>query len=758
MPRALVGGFLRLLLVILGGAFFSPILAKDRAIEGPEPPVPPAVMSRDSRGLVTLRSTRHVEPIVLDGHLTELVYDEVPSISGFIQQEPLEGEPATEETEVWVFHDANNLYISARCWDSHLERMIANDLRRDGVSIYDNENFAVIFDTFYDRRNGFYFHTNPLGALWDGQVTDESILNGDWNTVWYVKTGLWADGWAVEMAIPFKSLRYQGSDGELWGINFRRKVQWKNETSFLTPIAAAYKGHGLWILSKAGTLVGHEPPPRNLNLELKPFVTSGSRTDLAAEEPYSNNLDADAGFDLKYGVTRGLTFDFTFNTDFAQVEADEQQVNLTRFGLFYPEKRDFFLEGKDNFGFGGIATSTARGAGGFGDLPVMFFSRQIGLAGDLVVPINAGGRLTGRAGAYTLGLLAIQTDGLQEAAIPTTHYGVFRLKRDVLRRSNIGVIGTYRSPAENTGGSNKLIGFDGNFSFYQNVNINTFYARTETPHRSGRDASYRGRFEYGGDRWGAELERLVIEENFNPEIGFVRRKDFERSLGKLRFSPRPRSIEAVRKFSFETSLDYFTNDEGQLETRVVEFLFQTEFESGDLISASYQRNFEFLDEEFDITDDVIIPVGGYHFSPVTAAYHFGRQRKVSGQLQVGAGSFYSGDKTEVLAEGRAEITSHFAIEPRVSINWVDLAEGSFTTKLFRARLDYMFSPRIFLGAFLQYNSQSNLAATNIRFRWEYQPGSDLFLVYSDGRDTLSSGFPTFQNRSLVVKFTRLFRF
>jgi len=722
-------------------------------IDGPEPPAPPAVVTRDPEGRATLRSTYLVEPIVVDGELAEPVYQEIPSITGFIQQEPNEGEPATEQTEVWVFHDDANIYVAARCWDSHPERMVANEVRRDNTNIDNNENFAVIFDTFYDRRNGFLFHTNPLGAIADGQVTDEGNLNQDWNTVWYVKTGRWSDGWVVEMAIPFKSLRYQGTENELWGINFRRIVQWKNEWSYLTHVPAAYGWSGVQKLSTAATLVGHEPPSQALNLELKPYVTGGLRTDLADDEPYSNDFDGDVGFDLKYGLTRGLTADFTYNTDFAQVEADEQQVNLTRFGLFFPEKREFFLEGKDVFAFAGVSASR-----GGSNAPIMFFSRQIGLADDSVVPINAGGRVTGRTGPYTVGALAIQTDGIESQGVPTSNFGVFRLKRDVLRRSNIGVIGTYRSPANDVDGANKLVGFDGNFSFYQNLDITTYYARTATPDRGGKESSYRGRLNYGGDRYGLELDHLVIDENFNPEIGFVRREGIEQSLGKVRFSPRPQGIEAIRKFTFETGVDYIENGAGVLESRQVEFQFQTELEAGDRFDLAYRRNYEFLEEDFDITDDMIIPLGGYTFERFSGQYRFGGQRKISGRVRAETGSFYDGELTEFLVQGRAEITPQFSIEPRVAINWADLAEGSFTTKLFRARLNYMISPRMFLGALLQYNSEANLTTTNVRFRWEYQPGSDLFIVYSDDRDTLASGFPALQDRSLVIKFTRLFRF
>ena len=756
----------RALCVLLTLAACSPLVwAKDTAIaaiDGPEPPMPPAVLSRDTEGRVTLRATRLAEPIVVDGRLAELIYRQVPSMTEFIQQEPIEGELATEQTEVWVFFDDGNIYVSARCWDSHPERMVANEMRRDNRNIQNNENFAVIFDTFYDRRNGFLFHTNPLGAIFDAQVTDERNVNSDWNTVWDVKTGRWHRGWLVEIKIPFRSLRFRGVDSEIWGINFRRIVRWKNETSFLTPVAAAFRQGGIAKLSQGATMVGLETPSRAINLELKPYATAAANTDLEADPPFENDLDGNVGFDLKYGVTRGLTFDFTLNTDFAQVEADEQQVNLTRFGLFFPEKRDFFLEGKDIFAFGGVGTR--REFGRADNTPIMFFSRQIGLYDEEVVPINAGARLTGRAGAYTLGLLAIQADELPQLAIPTTDFGVVRVKRDVLRRSNIGVIGTYRSPvfeANDTNDSNQLLGVDGNFTFYQNVNINAYYARSETTGLSGDNASYRGRFEYGGDLWGFEAEHLVVEENFNPEIGFSRREDIQQSFAALKFNPRPQWNDAIRKFTFEGNIDYINNGDGQLETRLAQFSFGIDLESGDRLFSLYKRNFELLDEEFDITDDVIIPVGEYTFNRYEVGYRFGPQRRVSGWLGVEGGTFFSGERRELFYFGRWELTRQLSLEPRLSLNWVDLREGSFTANVARLRVNYMISPRIFLGALIQYNSADELAATNIRFRWEYQPGSDFFIVYSDGRDTLlldARGIPRLKTRSLVIKFTRLFRF
>ncbi|HJN93491.1 MAG TPA: DUF5916 domain-containing protein, partial [Dehalococcoidia bacterium] len=333
-------------------------------LDGPAPPVAPEVVSRDPQGRVTVRATRVPEPILLDGQLDEDVYTAVPAGSDFIQQDPSEGAPATERTEVWVFFDDRNVYISARCWDSHPERMVANELRRDHTNLAFNENFAIVLDTFYDRRNSFMFHTNPLGGLTDALTTDERNFNKDWNTVWDVKTGRFEQGWIVEMAIPFKSLRYTSAPEQVWGVNFRRSVRWKNEISYLTPIPASYGMAGISRVSQAATLVGIETPGGAKNLEIKPYAISTLTTDRAAEPMRSNDLGGNLGFDLKYGLTRSLIGDFTYNTDFAQVEDDEQQVNLTRFSLFFPEKREFFLEGQGIFAFAG-AGQQGRPRGGF---------------------------------------------------------------------------------------------------------------------------------------------------------------------------------------------------------------------------------------------------------------------------------------------------------------------------------------------------------------------------------------------------------
>ena len=736
----------------------------EASIEGPAPPRAPEVVSRDSDGRVTLRAVRLDAPVTVDGRLEENLYRSVPAISGFIQQEPIEGAPATEQTDVWVFYDERNVYISARCWHSDPERIIANELRRDNRNISRNDNFAVIFGTFYDRRNGFLFHTNPLGALYDAQVTDEGNVNSDWNTVWAVKTARFADGWTVEMAIPFKSLRYKARRSQLWGINFRRIVRSENEMSYLTPIPAVFRQGGLTKLSHAGTLVGIETPANSMNLELKPFGTAGLRTDLDADLPFENDFDPGVGLDAKYGVTKGLVADFTVNTDFAQVESDEEQGNLTRFNLFFPEKREFFLEGQGIFAFGGAGNRRRPGGGG-DDTPIMFFSRRIGLQEEYQVPIQAGGRLTGRAGAYTIGLLNIQTGGLDavaETPIDPTNFSVVRVKRDVLRRSSIGAIATHRNRSvETLGGSNSLFGLDAGFRFYDNLNVDAYYAKTITDEFEGPDDSYRARVRYGSDLFGFSAEHLKVEEDFNPEIGFLRRTDVRKSAGELRYSPRPRSIAAIRKFVFEGQADYYENGAGQVETRQFQAKFETQLSSGDWFEVEYHRQFEQLFEEFEISDGIFLPVGGYDFDRIQGNYRFGPQRRITGWLNVSTGGFYSGTLTEVGYSGRVELTPQLSLEPRISKNWVDLVEGSFTTTLLRLRATYALSSRSFVGALVQYNTSNSSLSTNVRFRWEYQPGSDVFLVYTDGRDTSSLGNPGYtslRHQSLVFKMTRLFRF
>ncbi len=735
--------------------------------EGPPPPRAPEVINRDSLGNATVRAVRLTQPLRLDGELDEPFYEATPSISGFIQSVPDEGAPATERTEAWIWFDDENVYVSARLWDSAPEsEWVANELRRDGPQVRANDHFGVIFDTFYDRRNGVFFYTNPLGALTDLAIANERDGNHDWNTVWDVRTGRFEGGWTVEMQFPFKSLRYRPGLQQVWGVQMRRNVARKNESSHLTFIPRSV-GSGAMRISMGGTLVGLEAPRTSRVFEVKPYGISGLDTDLTADPPVRNHLDADAGLDLKIGITNNLTADFTLNTEFAQVEADEQQVNLTRFSLFFPEKREFFLEGRGILNFaepatgGGRRRGRGRGTPAAGvSAPSLFFSRRIGFQADEVVPILGGGRVTGKLGSFDVAAINIQTDDLPSAGAESTNFSVLRLRRDILRRSSIGVMFENRSESELAPGSNQAYGVDATFSFFDNVNLLTYYAQTKTEGLTGPDQSYRGRFSYSGDLWGLQVDHLMVGEDFNPELGFVPRKGFRQTFLSGKYSPRPASIESIRQVTFQASINYVENAEaGFVETRERRGSFRTEFESSDAFNAEFTDSYENLTEPFPIASDVTIPVGRYSFRDAQLRYNFGVQRPYSGNLSVRRGSFFGGTRTSVgFQQARIEILPQFSVEPNVSFNWVNLPQGDFTQHVAATRVSYSFSPRVFLSGLIQYSTSSDSFSSNLRLRWEYAPGSEIFVVYTEERDTdVFDRFSELSNRGLVIKVTRLFR-
>ena len=733
--------------------------AQPVVIDGPPAPVAPAVVNRDSQGRATVRAIRLSAPLDLDGRLDDEVYARTASISDFIQQVPREGQAATEKTESWVMFTRDTLYVAARCWDTaSADKWVANELRRDTNQLRQNDAFGVILDTFYDRRNGYLFYTNPLGARADQAVTDEGNLNPDWNPVWDVRTGRFDGGWTVEMAIPFKSLRYRAGEDQVWGINSRRVIRRKNEWTHLTPVpASAGVPGGMFRLSRAGTLVGLDLPEASKNIELKPYGIGRVTSDKTITPSLNNDLGWDPGLDVKYGVTANLTVDLTVNTDFAQVEVDEQQVNLTRFSLLYPEKRDFFLEGRGLFDFArqGQATSSTSVT------PQLVYSRRIGLNNGRIIPIDVGARLTGKVGRYGIGIMNLATRDDGPSNTPRTDFTVVRIKRDVLRRSTIGLLLTDRTQSSLVAGaSNVAYGADAGFSFYQNVNVGGYWARSDTEGRTNDNDSYQGRLEYTGDRWGAQTQYMKVGSNFTPEVGFVRRANMRRSFGLAKFAPRPKvRFKSVRQFTYQGSIEYIENGAGQLESRLQTGRFAVERQNSDVLSVEANADYELLLRPFTVAKGVSIPRGGYSFDQVTAAYAMGLQRRMSGTWTFQVGEFYNGHLTSASFTGaRVSIVKQWSVEPSIAVNAVSLPVGDFTTTVLRARSDYGFSPRMFASALLQYNSTDHVFSNNLRFRWEYLPGSELFIVYTDERDTLQPGYPDLKNRALVVKINRLLRF
>jgi hypothetical protein len=710
---------------------------------------------RDGDGRATIGAVRLTQPLRVDGRLDEEIYASIPSINQFTQTMPDHGRPATQKTESWIFFDANNIYVSCRCWDTRPEKeWIANEMRRDRVS--QGDHFGVMFDTFFDRRNAYVFMTTPYGALADATVTNETYpANGDFNPVWTVRSGRFSGGWTVEMQIPFKSLRYQAGRSQTWGVQLRRGIRERNEWVYATPLPISIGMMGFSRVSTAATLSGLEVPPGSRNLGIKPYVTAGLTSDTVVTPTISKQVSRDAGVDARYAISQNLTLDFNYNMDVAQVEVDEQQINLTRFNLLYPEKRDFFLEGRGLYEFGRTFD------GGAGDAPELFFSRQIGLQRGRVVPIVGGGRLTGKSGKTSFGAINLQTDSEPAAQADATNFTVLRVKRDILRRSSIGAIFTNRSEsAVVPGESNQAYGVDGQFSFYQNVVFGGYYANTSTPGLRGARDSYQARFDYYGDRYGLSAEHLFVGDAFNPEVGFVRRANMRRNLLNARFSPRPRAMGSVARFVYTGGVEYAMNVAGELESELQSAGFATEFRNSDKIAVDAKHTYDLLTQPFRIAPGVTIPVGDYRFESARVSYTRGSQHSFSGTIGLERGTFYGGDQTILDYNARLAMTRQLSLEPSASINKIDLPYGAFTAQVYRARAIYTFTPLMFFIGLVQYNSSSHTVNTNLRMRWEYSPGSELFVVYTEEQDTHFRPAPLsgMLNRALVVKVNRLLRF
>ena len=731
------------------------------AFAGPPPPEPPAVITRNAEGRATIRAVRVREPMRIDGVLDEAHYRDVPSISDFIQIEPNAGQIATEKTEVWLSFDDNNLYVTFRAWDSRMDQLVAREMRRDNAQgiFLGSDLVGVGIDPMFSRRNSVVLFTTPIGARLDGEITNERQFSGDWNPVWNVRAGRFDEGWTAEMAIPFKSLKHRPG-AQLWAFNAIRVKRSKNEVSFITRMPTSRGQVALQQTSLAAVVVGMEAPAGSRRLDIKPYATSSLSTDHRARPRVTNDPHGDVGLDVKVGLSDSVNADITVNTDFAQVEADEQQINLTRFSLFFPEKRDFFLENQGTFGFGGVAGGR-RG----GDTPTLFYSRRIGLQGSLEVPLEVGGRVNGRIGKFIIGALNVQTgDEPGSGALPT-NFSVVRIKGDILARSSLGMIATSRSRALSGTGSNQAYGADLTLNFFENVIVNAYWARTRTEGLSGDDISYRAQFDYPADRWGVQLDHLVVGDHFNPEVGFVRRDDMRRTFGEFRFSPRPRAdrpiTRTIRRFSYTGSIERIEDGDRRLESRDASAAFNIDFQNADSFTVTYTDTFEFLPRPFRIAPGVRLPVGDYTFRKTRVAFNMGQQHRFRINTAAEYGTFYNGHKTTLnLSGGRLGFTPQLSVEPSYSINDVDLVQGSFRTHLPRARVTYTMTPLMFTSALVQYSSSSKAVSTNVRFRWEYSPGSELFLVYNEERDTLTRGprgLPTLTGRAFIIKINRLFR-
>jgi len=719
---------------------------------------------RRGAGAYRLRATRlpESEKIILDGFLNEPVWQRADVADNFVQTEPREGEPATEPTEARVVYDQKTLYIGIIAYDSEPHRLIVNELRKD-FNLSNSDVVQVVLDTFFDRRNGYEFATNPGGAKWDAQMANEGReVNSDWDGIWYVRTQINERAWTVEMAIPFRTLKFREGDVQVWGINFMRRIRRKNEESYWAPIPRMF--NSIHYVSRAGVLEGLEDIRPGTNIRIKPYVI-GSLADLSTGGPTPHRVfRGDGGVDAKLGVTSGLTLDVTYNTDFSQVEADEQQINLTRFSLFFPEKRDFFLEGSGIFRFGpgeqrGGMMGGGEGGGGMGgrlgavrnDL-ILFFSRRIGLSENgEPIPLRAGVRLTGRAGPYELGFLNIQQEAFGHT--PATNFLVTRLRRNVLANSDLGFM--FMNMAR-PGAFQRVYGGDANFRFFQNLNVHGYVAKVAAPGLRQGTTAWRAGMSWRNNFWDTRHSFTSIGENFKNELGFAPRLGIRKASDFLGLHWRPRAINrVVREIFPHWQIDYIMDPSGRLDTRLVDYHLPLFFQNGTFLEVGVNSTYERLVRPFQIHPTTVVPVGRYRFNEYFFLFNSDRSRPVSVNLRLGTGPFYDGYRQSYSGGANVRVSYRFNMSFTHTRNNIRLSTGQFRTDLLTLRAAYSFSTSIFLNALIQYNSVARTWSSNIRFNIIHRPLSDLFIVYNERRE---SGTGRLLDRALLVKFTYLFNF
>ncbi len=701
--------------------------------------LPAAAGAQSNRERFILTATPVDAVLRVDGVLDEPAWQQAKMIDEFTQQEPRLGSVATERTEVRVLFDRQHLYIGVHAFDSQPESLTATEMRRDADRLLSEDSFQIILDTFNDSRNGYMFVTTPLGAKLEEQISEEgegnsrgtgnnSNINRDWDGVWDVAAHRTEDGWIAEIVIPTTTLRFPASDEQTWGINFSRTIRRKNEIVFWAPIPKAYT---LTRVSLAGQLKGLRSLSHGLDLKLKPFIVAGSRQNqLTVASPVERLTDI--GFDARYGVSSGVNLDVTYNTDFAQVEADQQQVNLTRFSLFFPEKRDFFLENAGLFNMGTGASFTSA--------PVetdLFFSRRIGLSDTgTPIPIIGGARLAGKSGANNIGVLDIQTDSF--FGRPSENFLVSRYSRDILRRSRVGALFINRQSADNADQYNRTMGVDANLAVGRNLQISTFVAKTDTPGLEGSDFAYYGRVAYRDPFWNVWVNYLDVQDNFNADVGFVQRRGVRAT--KLYFSPTPRpGVHNIRMLEPMYVFTYITDQNNRMVNRVHHFMVGTWLDDGSFINVIYQKNLDVLDAPFRIQPGVTIPVGTYEFDDLSLTYNTAPARRVYSRLSYSPQQFYGGTRQNVSAAIGVRASDQLSSELQFSRNDVKLPYGDFLVNLAILRVDYTFTTRATIRSLTQYNSSTNEFTNSVRFNYIYRPGSDLYIVYNDLRQT---GLPT----------------
>ncbi len=671
--------------------------------------------------------------------------------TGFRQVQPNDGQPASQKTEVFIGYSDTSLFIGVVAYDDNPAGIIVTDSRRDS-NLQDTDAFLVIIDGLLDRQNGFIFGTNAAGIEYDAQITKEGsgdfgsgggAFNLNWDGSWTVKSQISDYGWSAEFEIPFRTLRYGAGDVQDWGINFRRNIRRNNEVAYWAPLD---RNRSLQRVSEAGTLKGIAPPSQR-NLQFTPYVLGSARR--GGELP-DTETDSDAGFDLKYSVTPSLTLDLTYNTDFAQVEADELQLNLDRFALFFPEKRPFFLENAGQFGVGN------------GGEVELFFSRRIGISDDgSVIPVDGGARLSGKVGERTnVGLLYMSTESVAGIA-PGNDFAVARVNQELPNRSSIGAIyvsregdGSFLTPRDDD--YNRSYAVDGTWGIGEHVLLKAWVAKSDTPELIGDDDAYSVSASYDSADWSSALSFTDVGEDFNPEVGFLSRTNYRKAHALLLHRIRPENLWGLLELRPHISYTGYWKPDGFQESGFLHIDNHFEYRTGTELHTGVNFTKDGVIEAFEIVDGVTVQPGTYDHSELSLVYFTNQSKPLSIKLRTTVGGKFGGDRVSLRPSINYRIGETFRSELELVYNDFDLPvpNGDFTANLARLRLSYSFTPNVQLQALVQYNDNADTIGTNIRFSWLRNANSGLYLVYNE-IDERFDGAPA-TGREFILKYSHIF--
>lgn len=686
----------------------------------------------------------------LDGVIAgDAAWAGVVPTTGFTQTQPVEGSNATQKTEVFIGYTSMALYIGVIAYDDDPSTIIVADSRRDS-SLDETDSFQFVIDGLMDRQNGYLFGTNPAGIQYDAQVVKEGStgnfgsggggFNLNWDGSWTVQARLTDAGWAAEFEIPFTTLRYGKGDEQSWGINFQRNIRSNNEIVFWAPLN---RQRSINRVSEAGTVQGIRPPDSR-NLQFTPYV-------LASREEggsvVGTDSDQEFGFDIKYSLTPSLTLDATYNTDFAQVEVDDAVVNLDRFSIFLPEKRPFFLENAGQFTVGSAQQVE------------LFFSRRIGITNGAEVPIDGGVRLSGTVGTGTnVGFLYMSDEGVAGVA-PQNNYVVARVNQELPNRSSIGAIIVSRDGDGSINGSssddqNQTYAIDGVWGIGENMLLQGYFAQTDTPGLTGDDFAFSTRMAYNSAVWSARLGYTEVREDFNPEVGFLRRDDYRR--GEAFIMRRFRPDGALLEVRPHISLSNFWDLDGFLETSFQHYDVHWEFKNGYRIDTGINYIKDGLQDPFEIVDGVFVGAGSYSGHEAQIVGNTNRGAPLSFDFRANIGKRFGGDRLVLRPSVNFRIGETFSTNLTYIYNKFNLpvAGGDFDIGLTRLRLSYSFTPQMLLQTLIQYNDQQKTLSTNVRFSLLRTANSGLFVVYNEFDEQIPGAPPT--GRKFIIKYNYLF--